>query len=342
MAAQALIGPGEFAIRLPSALAGTLAVLATAAGLRAGLVLATALFLFIEAKVLTADATLLLATTLSFWAWGRLRACPADPRPWRLLFWVGVGAGLLAKVVNVAFLAAGTRWAGALGPIDLGGVALVFLVRSRSGSCRPSWRAAGRSSPRDWATTSSPERRARSRATGGRPATTWWRSSSRSSRGRRACRAPSPTSGGASGRTRPSPASSRGSGPGASSRTGPSRPRREESRRRSSRCQASPSASGPRSWRARWERGRSGRRSPRSASTPPSTPSWPRGPPGSTSSSPWSPCRPSRRSGSRARSPRRSPATGAPGRGSSSTSSPTRASGTTSATGPGSPVTRPR
>lgn len=185
IASERLLGRGEFALRFPSAVCGLLACLATAAaarrwlgervGWRAGLVLATAFFFVVESKVLTADAALLLSTTLSFWAWGELREGPRNRLGWQLLFWIGVGLGLLAKVVNVAFLAAAacalgylrsswTRrqrailWAvlatGAVaasipglriaGPLVLGAVVLVFFARSAwSPGGRAAWAALG-------------------------------------------------------------------------------------------------------------------------------------------------------------------------------------------------------
>lgn len=88
LASTRVLGMNEAALRLPSALCCALTVLVTVAiatrlhGRRvariAGVAVATALYLVLEARSLTADASLLAATTLSFWAWSRLRERPAD------------------------------------------------------------------------------------------------------------------------------------------------------------------------------------------------------------------------------------------------------------------------
>ncbi|NJD32391.1 MAG: glycosyltransferase family 39 protein [Gammaproteobacteria bacterium] len=116
LASTRVLGMNESALRLPSALCGALAVLFTMVvaqrmgGRRvariAGVVLATALYVVIEARSFTADASLLAATTLSFLAWQRLRAGPEHRHRWQLLLWTSIGLGLLAKVVNVAFVGA--------------------------------------------------------------------------------------------------------------------------------------------------------------------------------------------------------------------------------------------
>jgi 4-amino-4-deoxy-L-arabinose transferase-like glycosyltransferase len=114
LASTAAFGMNEAALRSPSAFCSVITVLTTMAiaqrlrGRRvariAGVATATALYLVVEARSLTADASLLAATTISFWAWLRLREAPARPGWWQLLLWASVGLGLLAKVVNVAFL----------------------------------------------------------------------------------------------------------------------------------------------------------------------------------------------------------------------------------------------
>jgi 4-amino-4-deoxy-L-arabinose transferase-like glycosyltransferase len=185
LASTRVFGMGEAALRLPSALCCVLTVLVTmslAQRLRgrraariAGCAVATALYVVIEARSLTADASLLAATTLSFWAWFRLRELPARPGRWRLVLWTSVGLGLLAKVVNVAFMAcAGCAlsllegsWSrrarltlaaavalgalataipgcGVLGPVVLGAIVLAFLVRSvHSPASRREWQQLG-------------------------------------------------------------------------------------------------------------------------------------------------------------------------------------------------------
>ena len=180
-----LLGMNEAALRLPSALCCIAAVLATMAIARrvggpgvarmAGLATATALYVVVEARALTADASLLAATTLSFWAWQRLRERPATALPWQLLLWGSVGLGLLAKVVNVAFLgfascalamlegscksrtrevlalavAAGAiataiPGLGVVGPAILAVIGLGFLAHSlRNATARDEWRRLG-------------------------------------------------------------------------------------------------------------------------------------------------------------------------------------------------------
>jgi 4-amino-4-deoxy-L-arabinose transferase-like glycosyltransferase len=129
LVAQELVGRGELALRLPSALCATATVLLTVlfgrrlfgerVGWRAGWILATALVFVAEAHAFTADAALLLGTTSSFLAWAMLRERATRPGGWRLLFWLGIAWGALAKLVNLAFLpAAGAALAALEGRID--------------------------------------------------------------------------------------------------------------------------------------------------------------------------------------------------------------------------------
>jgi 4-amino-4-deoxy-L-arabinose transferase-like glycosyltransferase len=185
LASTRVLGMNEAALRLPSALCCILTVLVTMSiaqrlgGRRvariAGVAIATALYLVIEARSLTADASLLAATTLSFWAWMRVRESPPAPFRWQLLFWAALGAGLLAKVVNFAFLGSAAcalavlegsydrrrkAWLaavialgalataipgfGAVGPVMLGTLGLVLLSASlRSQDARSTWRQLG-------------------------------------------------------------------------------------------------------------------------------------------------------------------------------------------------------
>ncbi len=120
-------GESEFGLRLPSALCATAVVLLTAlagarrfgreTGERAGIVMATTLLIVLQAHAFTADAALLLGTTVSFLAWDALRDRAVDDRgdgsrgparagPLRVAFWLGVAFGALAKLVNVGFLLA--------------------------------------------------------------------------------------------------------------------------------------------------------------------------------------------------------------------------------------------
>ncbi len=127
LASERVLGPGEFAWRLPSAVAGLVALGATVAlarrrfgqrvALRAGAILGTSLVFVVETRILTADALLLATTTLAFWAWLELHEARGRAGGWRLLFWSALGFGLLAKGVNVAFLAAA---AGALAWLEAG------------------------------------------------------------------------------------------------------------------------------------------------------------------------------------------------------------------------------
>jgi 4-amino-4-deoxy-L-arabinose transferase-like glycosyltransferase len=185
LASTRVLGMNEAALRLPSALCCVFTVLITMAiatrlrGRRvariAGVVTATAFYIVLEARSLTADASLLAATTLSFWAWSRLRERPASAGRWRLALWLGVGLGLLAKGVNVAFLGAAAcalAWldgpanrraarvlaaaigvgavataipgAGAVGPVILLAIAAVFLAFSlTSPDGRHGWQQVG-------------------------------------------------------------------------------------------------------------------------------------------------------------------------------------------------------
>ncbi|HQR47865.1 MAG TPA: glycosyltransferase family 39 protein [Steroidobacteraceae bacterium] len=185
LASTRLLGMNEFALRLPSALCCIFAVLVTMAVAQrtlsrraahyAGIAVATSLYVVIEARSLTADASLLAATTASFWAWSRLRERPPDPLRWQVLLWSSVGFGLLAKVVNVAFIGAAacaltlieTSWSGRtrvaiavavlagaiattlprcgwIGPSVLGVLATIFLLHSLlDASARAEWRRLG-------------------------------------------------------------------------------------------------------------------------------------------------------------------------------------------------------
>ena len=116
LAAERVFGPHEFAWRLPSVLAGLVTLAATLAlarrhfgaevALRAGAILATTSVFVLESKILTADVLLLATTTLAFWAWLELRAGSPRRFAWQLLFWTALALGILAKGVNVVFLAA--------------------------------------------------------------------------------------------------------------------------------------------------------------------------------------------------------------------------------------------
>jgi 4-amino-4-deoxy-L-arabinose transferase-like glycosyltransferase len=121
LASERVFGANAFAWRLPSVLAGLATLAMTVAlarrhfgvevALRAGALLASALAFVVEAKILTADALLLASTTCACWAWFGLVESgegtkSARGNRARLLFWIAVALGILAKGVNVVFLAA--------------------------------------------------------------------------------------------------------------------------------------------------------------------------------------------------------------------------------------------
>lgn len=112
--ASFLSGPEHnriWAYRLPSLIAGILAVLLTHAigaalfdrrtGLFAGALLASSILLVVEAGIAKTDAALLAATLLSLWALARtwMARTRSEPLPKRVAwsFWIGLGAGLLLK-----------------------------------------------------------------------------------------------------------------------------------------------------------------------------------------------------------------------------------------------------
>ncbi|MDJ0785204.1 MAG: glycosyltransferase family 39 protein [Myxococcota bacterium] len=115
-ASWSALGETPFGLRLPSALSSLAVVLLSAfafarrfgpdVGFRAGVILATSVMLVIEAHAFTADAALLLGTTVSFLAWEKLREGTERPGWVQLLFWLAVAWGALAKLVNVGFLIA--------------------------------------------------------------------------------------------------------------------------------------------------------------------------------------------------------------------------------------------
>ena len=127
--------------RLPSTLAATAAVLLTAAtgaalfgraaGLGAGLLMATCLLLGIEARLAKTDATLLAFTCLAQFCLARAyraRASPDPPgRANAALFWAALGAGVMIKgpiilmvsgltAAGLALLERSGRWLGRLRP----------------------------------------------------------------------------------------------------------------------------------------------------------------------------------------------------------------------------------
>jgi 4-amino-4-deoxy-L-arabinose transferase-like glycosyltransferase len=113
-----IFGVHDWVARIPVALATVLLCWVTArfaawafgraAGLRAGLVLATSVGLFLFTRVLIPDAILTLAITLAMW--GLLRALDPDerhPGAWALGMWAAMGTGLLLKGLIAAVFPAG-------------------------------------------------------------------------------------------------------------------------------------------------------------------------------------------------------------------------------------------
>jgi 4-amino-4-deoxy-L-arabinose transferase-like glycosyltransferase len=113
-----IFGVHDWAARIPVALATVLLCWVTArfaawafgraAGLRAGLVLATSVGLFLFTRVLIPDAILTLAITLAMW--GLLRALDPDerhPAAWALGMWAAMGTGLLLKGLIAAVFPVG-------------------------------------------------------------------------------------------------------------------------------------------------------------------------------------------------------------------------------------------
>lgn len=107
-ASMALFGRSEWAARLPAAFAASLLVWIAAvfgrrlygdrAGLFAGLILALTPLELGAARMLTTDALLCLSIGLSHYAaWRAMEATGRGALGWPMLFWVSIGAGLLAK-----------------------------------------------------------------------------------------------------------------------------------------------------------------------------------------------------------------------------------------------------
>ncbi len=116
---QSLATPWPY--RLPSALAAWLAVLVTfhcgrrlfslAGGLAAATVLATSFIVVAEAHIAKTDAALLAATTLSLAMLGELYVRPRETKPPllpALLFWLGLGVGILIKGPIIALVVGAT------------------------------------------------------------------------------------------------------------------------------------------------------------------------------------------------------------------------------------------
>ena len=104
--------------RLPSAIAAWIAVLLVCragrrlfnptAGLFAGAALATTFITVVEAHIAKTDAALLACTTLALAMLGEIYAARAKPLLPALLFWVGIGLGILIKGPLVLLVAGAT------------------------------------------------------------------------------------------------------------------------------------------------------------------------------------------------------------------------------------------
>ncbi len=128
MASYACWGVSAAAGRLPSVLAGAVLVglvagwarrrLPPGAGLLAGLILVATPTFHVEARAATADMVMLLPTVAAMLALERV-VCGDGRRRWALLFWSGMGLGILAKgpvapalaaSAGTALWALGRRW----------------------------------------------------------------------------------------------------------------------------------------------------------------------------------------------------------------------------------------
>lgn len=109
-AVAATTGPEARAIgshRIPSVLAGILAVVMTAAigaqlfgrnaGIAAGVLLAASFALNFEARIAKTDAALLVAIVMAQWGLMRVYLDQTAHWRWALLFWAGLGVGLMLK-----------------------------------------------------------------------------------------------------------------------------------------------------------------------------------------------------------------------------------------------------
>ena len=114
-----IFGVHDWAARLPIALAAVLLcwivarfgawAFDSAAGLYAGLSLATCVGLFLFTRVLISDVILTLAITLSLWSLARaLDDEEAHPALWAMLLWAAMAVGLLLKGLIAVVLPVGS------------------------------------------------------------------------------------------------------------------------------------------------------------------------------------------------------------------------------------------
>ena len=142
MASYSVFGVTERAARLPSNIAGALAVMLLAwtarrrfgagAGLLAGMTLAVTPVFQVQAKACTADMVLLLPTLVVMLAFWRIVAGPCGWRP-PLVFWAGTALAVLAKgpiapvwvlCTGIALWAFGRRWR----PWELAGMMALLVA----------------------------------------------------------------------------------------------------------------------------------------------------------------------------------------------------------------------
>ncbi len=142
MASYSVFGVTERAARLPSNIAGALAVMLLAwtarrrfgvgAGLLAGMTLAVTPVFLVQAKACTADMVLLLPTLAVMLAFGRIVTGPCDWRP-PLAFWAGTALAVLAKgpiapvwvlCTGIALWAFGRSWR----PWELAGMTALLVA----------------------------------------------------------------------------------------------------------------------------------------------------------------------------------------------------------------------
>ena len=130
-----IFGVHDWAARIPIATCTVLLCLVTArlgawafgrrSGMRAGLVLATSIGLFLFTRILIPDVILTLTITLALW--GLLRALEdgePHPRVWAMVLWASIGTGLLLKgLIAAAFPVA-------VGLIYLGLTRQLFVART--------------------------------------------------------------------------------------------------------------------------------------------------------------------------------------------------------------------
>ena len=145
--AYRLLGVGEMAARLPSALSATALVfvqyafarwaLGPTVALRAAVILLTSLLFVALGRMALTDATLVLWTTGAAFAFFRAHAGPPPRRRWYLSAWTALAlaaltkgpVGVIVPVVGIAaYLAVARRWRQVLREAEVGWGLLLFMV----------------------------------------------------------------------------------------------------------------------------------------------------------------------------------------------------------------------